>query len=101
MKQASTKIAGGVGGDARYPYGMKYSTWQVQDGQLAGKGGRPHVTVTSLDGHGRGSSTVGAYTEGVPLAKRWFPTVIGVTAHGCYQVTETQGSNKLAYTVKF
>lgn len=103
LKQARTKVAGGVGGDAKHPYGMKYPTWKVQDGQVTGKGGRPRVTVTSLDGHGRGSSDVGGYVgatdTGNPV-NRWFPTVIGVTAHGCYRVTETQGGDSLAYIIK-
>lgn len=103
FKQASKKITGGVGGDSKYPYGMKYPTWKVQDGKITGAGGKPRISVKPLDGHGQGSGIGGGYTNelmGNGTMAYWWPTVVGFTIPGCWQITEAQGGDSLVYVVK-
>lgn len=103
LKQAGKKITGGIGGDSKYPYGMKYPTWKVQDGKITGEGGKPRIRVKSLDGHSQGSGLVGGYTNELMdngTTAYWWPTVVGFTSTGCWQITETQGGDRLVYLVK-
>lgn len=104
LAAAGKKIAGGIGGDSRYPYGMKYPTWKALDGKVTGAGGRPKISVEPLNGHGRGSGVVGGYTNALQddgNTAYWWPTVVGFTTPGCWQVTETQGGDNLTYVVEF
>lgn len=103
LAAAGKKMTGGIGGDAKYPYGMKYPTWKVLAGKLTGEGSRPRISVKPLDGHGHGSGILGGYTNALQddgNTAYWWPTVVGFTTHGCWQVTETQGGDSLAYIIK-
>lgn len=100
LKQArSTDLA-----DPKYPHRMKYPTWTVKAGEITDAGGRPRVIVKQLNGNGRGGSSVGGYASETldnGTVARWWPTVVGVTAAGCWQITETVGDDNLVYVVKF
>lgn len=89
--------------DSRYPYGQKYPSWTVNDGEVTSVGGAPRVTVKRLDGNDHGSSSVGGLSSATladGTVARWYPTVVRFTTHGCWQVTETVGVQSLAYVVK-
>jgi hypothetical protein len=85
--------------DDEFPYTDKYPTWTVRDGKVSAVAGAPQVTVKRLDGPGHGEGSVGGYatsTEGF----HWWPTGVGFSDTGCWQVTETVGGDSVIYVVQ-
>lgn len=84
--------------DNGFPYSVKYPTWTVRDGKVSAVAGAPQVSVKRLDGPGHGGGSVGGYatsTEGF----HWWPTGVGFSDTGCWQVTETVGGDSITYVV--
>ncbi|WP_308465366.1 hypothetical protein [Rathayibacter soli] len=91
-------------GDPEYPYGYKYPTWTLRQGEVTDAGGAPRITVKALDRQGRGTGSTGGYatstTPGDSAGMHWWPTVLGVSARGCWQVTQTVGNDSISYVVE-
>ena len=84
--------------DDQFPYTAKYPTWTLQDGKVSAVAGAPQVSVQRLDAPGHGEGSVGGYattTEGF----HWWPTGVGFSDTGCWQVTETVGGDSITYVV--
>jgi hypothetical protein len=89
--------------DDEFPYTVKYPTWTLRDGKVSATAGAPQVSVKRLDGPGHGEGSVGGYAtaaEGGTTAFHWWPTGVGFSDTGCWQVTETVGGDSITYVVR-
>jgi hypothetical protein len=85
--------------DDQFPYTAKYATWTLQDGKVSAAAGAPQVSVKRLDAPGHGEGSFGGYattTEGF----HFWPTGVGFSDTGCWQVTETVGGDSVTYIVQ-
>ena len=87
----------------QYRYREKYPTWTVQDGKVSAAAGAPQVSVKRVDAPGYGEGEVGGYATAmreVTDVFHWWPTVVGFSDPGCWQVTETVGTDSITYVVQ-
>ena len=88
---------------ASHPYGVKYPSFTVRDGQVTDSLGPPDVQAKRLDGKGEASAGTGGYATAQSDAGRtlrWWPTEVTFSSRGCWQVTEKVGNTSITYIVK-
>jgi hypothetical protein len=83
-----------------YPFGEKYATWAVRDGDITAASGAPRLTVKRLDGPGTGQGSVGGFATSGEDGAHWWPTVVAFSDFGCWQVTATTDDGSITYIVK-
>jgi hypothetical protein len=88
--------------DNEFPYGAKYPTWTVRDGKVSAVAGAPQVSVKRVDAPGHGEGSVGGYATAPQgdTVLHWWPTGVGFSDTGCWQVTETVGGDSITYVVQ-
>lgn len=89
--------------DDQYPYREKYPSWTVQHGKVSAEAGAPHVRVKRVNAPGQGDGSVGGYASDMQedtTISHWWPTVVGFSDTGCWQVIETVGADSITYVVQ-
>lgn len=85
-----------------FPYREKYPTWTVDGGKVSAAAGAPQVSVRRLDAPAQGTGDVGGYASEPredATVSHWWPTVVGFSDTGCWQVTETVRGDSITYVV--
>lgn len=88
--------------DDEFPYTAKYPTWTLRDGKVSAAAGTPQVSVERLDGPRHGEGSVGGYATARQggTTVHWWPTGVGFSDPGCWQVIETVGGGSITYVVQ-
>jgi hypothetical protein len=88
--------------DDKFPYTVKYPTWTVRDGKVSAAAGAPQLSVKRVDAPGHGEGSVGGYATAPQgdTTLHWWPTGVGFSDTGCWQVTETVGGDSITYVVQ-
>lgn len=87
---------------ARTDRAVKYASFTIQDGEVTEGLGPPRVQAKRLDGKGKVVGASGGYASAEQGGQiiHWWPTGLGFSSHGCWQVTETVGPTSITYVVK-
>lgn len=88
----------GPNDDKEYPYAVKYGSVIVEHGRLTDSFGHPHISVRRLDGTGRSRASFGAYASAGGVD--FWPTGVGFSRRGCWEVTESVAGSTIKFVLK-